>query len=427
MRRAFIWLSGADPTILKDCTSLSNTEKIRFAGLGSLILVPAVLGTFSMAYAVSTLTRHAALYVLAGICWGVIVLLIDRYLISTLHKSTVPGAGGRTVPVVARLVFAVLVGIAVAHPLVLLWFDDSLVQTIDENRRSKVEERRAKADADVAAVPVPVASAKPLEDARIARVTRLDCLSQLKTYEQSNVRKQLPCGISSGEENCGPRCRDIQRKFDQVDGEIKALDGRISLAKGEDQKTRKAYDDRVRDIRDQAAHDVADINARHSTDYLARVAALDQLKRGSGHVLTVEWFMICFFVFVDVLPMTMKITTPVGAYEHVRDTRLLQVVATERARQAAISTGRTEQAIATANADAERVLGEMEVLTRVPVEVLAAREAQVAAFEQGVRALRARSRNDSAVTEAEILSIRGLDQEAFARAMSRTEEFMRQR
>ncbi|MFJ1542253.1 DUF4407 domain-containing protein [Micromonospora chalcea] len=425
MRRAFTWLSGADPTILKDCASLSNTEKIRFAGLGSLTLIPAVLGTFSMAYAISTLTRHAELYVLAGVCWGVIVLMIDRYLISTLHKSTVPGAGGRTVPIVARLMFAVLVGIAVAHPLVLLWFDDSLVQTIDESRRSKVEERRAKAKADVAAVPVPVASAKPLEVERLGRVERLDCLSQLKTYEQSNVQKRLPCGISSGEQTCGPRCRDLQLKFDRVVTEIETLDDRITTAKGEDQRAKEAYDDQVRDIRDQAAQDVADINARHSTDYLARVAALDQLKKDSSHVLAVEWFMICFFVFIDILPVTMKITTGVGAYEHVRDSRLLQVIATERAHQAVI--GRTEEALARANADAERVLGEMEALTRVPVEVLAAREAHVAAFEQGVRSLRARSRNDPASTEAEILYIRDLDQQAFARAMSRTQDFIRQR
>lgn len=422
MRRFALWLSGADPVILKDCGPLANTERIRFAGLGALILVPAVLGGFAMSYAISTLTRNPVIYVLAGLVWGLIVLAIDRYLVSTLTKSALPGQR-RFVPVLARLVFAVLVGIAVAHPMVLLWFNDSISQTIAENRRDAVQDRQVQADRDVAAVPPAASSAESLTEQRNRRVANLDCLRQLKSYEQSNVRKTLPCGISSGEPDCGPRCQDLQRQITSVEGEIKALDERIADAGAGDATAEDLRRDEIGDIRTRAEADIADINAEFSTDYLARVAALEQLSERSKQVLVVELFLILFFVFVDILPVTMKIATPAGEYEQVRDTRLEQAVAVQMARRAVI--GETEQTLARASARAERLLGEMEVITKVPLDLLEARERHVASFEQRADLLRQRSAGiDEAVTESDILRVRDLDRQAFTRAVAKTNDFM---
>jgi hypothetical protein len=47
----FVWSAGSDREIL-DRTGRS--EHIKHAGYGGLVLVPAVLGLFSMMYAVST-------------------------------------------------------------------------------------------------------------------------------------------------------------------------------------------------------------------------------------------------------------------------------------------------------------------------------------------------------------------------------------
>jgi hypothetical protein len=60
MRRAFLWLSGTDPDILSDCILLSKTERTRLAALGALTLVPAVLGTLSMSYAISMIADNSS-------------------------------------------------------------------------------------------------------------------------------------------------------------------------------------------------------------------------------------------------------------------------------------------------------------------------------------------------------------------------------
>jgi hypothetical protein len=139
----------------------------------------------------------------------------------------------------------------------------------------------------------------------------------------------------------------------------------------------------------------------------------------------VELFMIIFFVFVDILPVLMKITTPSAEYEQVRDTRLERAVAIQLARRSMI--GPTEEGLARVAARARQIIGEMEVITQVPLGVLASRGRHVAEFEQLVRRLRENSTGiDEAVTETDILRARDLDRQAFTRAMAETQTFMKQ-
>src|SRR5690242_9378705 len=96
-KNPFVWLSGADPEILKQCTKLPRTERRKFAGFGTLVLIPATLGLFSMGYAISTFSSdpysinpHASdprIYITGAVVWFLIVLAIDRFLVSTLYKS----------------------------------------------------------------------------------------------------------------------------------------------------------------------------------------------------------------------------------------------------------------------------------------------------------------------------------------------------
>ena len=71
----FHWLAGADKNILNKC---SNSEKTKIAGFGTLVLIPAIVGLFSMTYAISTITSIKSLYFL-GVLFGFLLyyLLID--------------------------------------------------------------------------------------------------------------------------------------------------------------------------------------------------------------------------------------------------------------------------------------------------------------------------------------------------------------
>ncbi len=394
MSRFFIWLSGADRDLLDKSTNAPRTERIRFGGLGSLVLIPAVLAFFSMTYALSTIVESPWIYVGAGLIWGGMILAIDRYLVSTIYKTSLKGGNGRLWAILARYVFALLVGFAVAHPMVLLWFDDSISQQLAENRRLAVAERLDTAVAEaqvilsapfadlaalsgedtdpggdgtgrvgVAAAAEEVALGVEAISLRLEeRISRRNCLQNLQTAEQSGIGVELPCGFSSGLPTCGRRCaiigdqiRDLQievaeleaslniqlgalvdaerqqrdfeeqqREFDRVQQEFRRefeLEQQIAAAdrvEGE----RQARLEQIAAIDRQALLDVDEITAQFSDDYLARVAALSQLAAADGVVNNVTLFIFALIVFVDVLPITMKLATPMGEYEHIRDTQL---------------------------------------------------------------------------------------------------------
>jgi hypothetical protein len=426
MRRGFIWLSGGDPTILARCTNLSRSEQTRFANLGALTLVPAILGACGMAYAFSTLTDRPFLYIGAGLVWGLIVLCIDRYLISTLHKSSRRHLGSMAFSVLVRLLFAVLIGVAIAHPLVLLWFNGSIEQTIDQNRQTAVTARANQANAEIAAVPQVKLTATPLQQQLTARTNDEDCLLQLQTYEESSYASiKSACGVTSGHSGCQQRCKQIGDQITEVKKEIADLTTSLTAAQKVDGTALKNRQSQIDAITKRATDDTASINGKFSNDYLARVAAVEQLEKRSPQVRIVNLFMIGFFVFVDIMPLLMKLSTPMGEYERIRDTALLKAVMSEEAKQDVITKGEAEAALAKMYAEAELALGEMHVMTRVPIEMLKAWDEHRIQVEQQINLIRQRTRRDDEhEVEAQIIKFRRLDQQAWETAMGRTMAFV---
>lgn len=358
MGRFFIWLSGADRNILAKCTSLSRSERIRFGGIGALVLVPAVLGMFSMMYAISTVNQNTAVYVTAGVAWSLIVVAIDRYLVSTIHKSAFHKGPGRSLGIAARMVLAVFVGIAVSHPIVLLFFRDTITQELAQQEREEIRLITAEADAERnALLTAPKPDATPLTLPQSVSITAKEmtdklelskCLGQLQTAEQSGREIELPCGYSSPYVTCADRCIAIGEQKRQVDAEIATLRnrageetrGQLDRLDAENKRRQevaaaeeKRRQDQIAAIDRAAEQDVGKAQAGFSRDYLARVKALARIEEREPQVAAVKWFMILFFIVVDILPVTMKLSTPAGEYESVRDTLLAKTTARQLAEQ----------------------------------------------------------------------------------------------
>ncbi len=372
MGRFFLWLSGADPDVLRR-VDFPRSERTRLGGLGTLVLIPAVLAEFSMTYALSTVIRSPWVFYPAGLLWAAIILAIDRYLVSTIYKSDLPGRWSRVGAVTSRYVFALLLGFVVSHPFVLLFFHESIDQQLAEDLQSSISARvdaAAQDRGELAAVAEALESASGTSvrsdelASTVAELSRQiserrsyrDCLGQLLTAEQSGLQVSLSCGFSSGLAGCSNRCDMIATQISSQQAEIRDLsaqvaDAQLQLAASRraDQQLATADSERVEteraEIREQiavvdqeAAADVEDLRAQFSDDYLARVRALGDLAEKHSHVTVVHWLIVALFVAVDVLAVTMKVLSPKGEYEAVRDTQLMARVARESAdREAAQS------------------------------------------------------------------------------------------
>jgi hypothetical protein len=158
-KHIFFWLSGAGTETLERCP---DWEQRKYVAFGATVLVPTVFALIASAYAVSTLTSSWFVMFLVACVWAFIILSIDRALLASyrpfqpLHRK----AG----QFLMRFVVALLMGVTIAHPLVLLLFRDTITTRIEADRereiaatrqvfeaeKAKVEARRGEMEAKIA-------------------------------------------------------------------------------------------------------------------------------------------------------------------------------------------------------------------------------------------------------------------------------------
>lgn len=134
LKRAFFWLSGAGTETLEKCPAW---EQRKYVAFGATVLVPCAFAFIACAYALSTLTDNARVIYPVAAVWAFIILTIDRALLAGYrpYMSLVRKLSQFSL----RLVVAVLMGITIAHPLVLLLFRDTVSSVIEKDRAAEIE------------------------------------------------------------------------------------------------------------------------------------------------------------------------------------------------------------------------------------------------------------------------------------------------
>src|SRR5690349_6521906 len=133
MGKYLLALSGARSDILEQC----DTERLKFQSLAWAILITSVMATVSMWFALnSAMGVNAFVALLAALLWGLIILGIDRWLVTSM-----PIDGSRRWPIaVPRLILAILLGTLISTPLVLRAFQSEINTQI-----AVIKEQRANA------------------------------------------------------------------------------------------------------------------------------------------------------------------------------------------------------------------------------------------------------------------------------------------
>lgn len=142
-KHLFFWLSGAGSDTLERCP---DWEQRKYVAFGATVLVPTVFALIASAYAVSTLTSSVPVILAVALVWSFIILSIDRALLASyrpfqpFHRK----AG----QFFMRFVVALLMGVTIAHPLVLLLFRDTITTRIESDREREIAETRQVFDAE---------------------------------------------------------------------------------------------------------------------------------------------------------------------------------------------------------------------------------------------------------------------------------------
>jgi hypothetical protein len=292
----FLWCAGSDTKVLSKCDEYVRTKHV---GLGTLVLIPAVLGFISMSYALSTIDKLSAYplaYITGGFVWGTIIFAFDRYIVSTHRKQESNFEEFKNITFYLRLFFAFILGIVISHPFVLLYFDGSISERIVGDRDKSVinEENIYQKKYDTLT----------LQLKSLIQTKR--CNEQLLTAEQSGKKIDLPCGSSSGIPNVSgnfPRTQEIKKIIADLDTEIKNEQNRINL-----------YSQNLAALKSTTQ---SNIIKNTSFDYLKREVTLSQLKKENLIVRYTEFLLMLAFILVDILPLVFKTFSPFTMYDKV--------------------------------------------------------------------------------------------------------------
>jgi hypothetical protein len=133
-KRFFFWLSGAGSETLEQCPTW---EQRKYVAFGATVLVPCAFAFIACAYALSTLTENPRVIYPVALIWAFIILTIDRALLASYRPYM--SFFRKFSQFSLRLVVAVLMGITIAHPLVLLLFRDTISSVIEKDRAAEIE------------------------------------------------------------------------------------------------------------------------------------------------------------------------------------------------------------------------------------------------------------------------------------------------
>lgn len=138
-KRLFFWLSGAGTETLEQCP---NWEQRKYVAFGATVLVPCAFAFIACAYALSTLTDNARVIYPVAAVWAFIILTIDRALLAGYRPFL--SWWRKLSQFSLRLVVAILMGLTIAHPLVLLLFRDTIQTVVEEERSVEISQERGK-------------------------------------------------------------------------------------------------------------------------------------------------------------------------------------------------------------------------------------------------------------------------------------------
>lgn len=294
--RFFLWCAGADTALL---ARLPRSETIKQIGFGTLVLVPALLALFAMTYALSTLSGNPLIYATGGVLWAAIVFCFDRFLVSSFRKSGSVTDDVSSAVFLSRLAMAGFVGMIVAHPLVMLYFRESIDERLDLERQGRMTAIAAAYDAERQGVQEQVVAV----EAEIRQRELLRDRHQLRLIDEIDG---VVSGRTTGIPGRGASAEEKKLQLERAERELAAARSR-GIARIEELRLQLSG---LAGSRREATQ-----SYRQSRDYLARVGALEALARESPHVDRLQWFLILFFVFVDVLPILFKGLTPAGPYD----------------------------------------------------------------------------------------------------------------
>jgi Domain of unknown function (DUF4407) len=231
-----LWFcAGADVQLLLRCP---NSDRVKFQGLGGVVLTVGVLAFFSGSYAFYTVFSPKAGMALEagsvhwpsvaaavgfGIVWSMIIFNIDRFIVSSTGKGdgTDKITWGEFVNALPRLGMAIIIGICLSKPLEIKILESEIESTLETEQKEYLATLNEQSEGLVESQRK--AFREKLDNAQ-KRITDNDGTIERRRLEIVQQRRQLELEAEgktgSGAAGRGPAWQDKKDNLDRLEAEL---------------------------------------------------------------------------------------------------------------------------------------------------------------------------------------------------------------
>ena len=339
--KPFWVLGGGIPEILKNYPSEWN----KYFGTGAAILMTSIFAGISGGYAISTIFKGAIIFpILFGLIWGLFIMTLDRYFVTSMHKTKENTFWNGLKVGWLRVLLAAFIGIIIARPLELRiaapeidialtsQYEDQ-VQKIKNDFDAKEMEadtqkidqnQRARFDAAIAGF---IASKEELQ----GEINELQAIAN-EWAEKVNCECNGACGTMK--RGRGPACRfneerfaEAKRKLDDARRTNEKAIARLDVLIGAQQdsiKSRlatasKRIEAKKEEIRVDRAMELANLEESNRNSLINRNKVLAKLASEDSSVFWIIALLTALFIFLETAPILVKLIAPYGSYDEILD------------------------------------------------------------------------------------------------------------
>jgi hypothetical protein len=337
-------LAGAREQVLAQCPS----ERVKFQGLGSAILITSCIATVSMWFALdNAMGINPILALPVAVLWGLVILGIDRWLV-----TSIPPTGRRRLTIaLPRVILALLLGTLISTPIVLRAFQSEInteIAVIKQQRasaflasqqNSKVSQQVTYWTNQVASLDKVINSGgqqplNPAADPDIKSLTnqeRAEIALEQKYYQQWQCQLYGGAGCPAGN---GPLAGASHQSYLQAKQQVASIQSQITAREGvlsaTDKNSEATRLQQAQSALPNAKAQLASAQAQEdalrnnfegnnlvTNGLLIRLQALNELSNGDFTLNATRFLLFLFFLVIECLPITVKLLQRPGVYEQI--------------------------------------------------------------------------------------------------------------
>lgn len=352
-----LFCSGSDKSILEECP----TEKNKYYGIGSTVMLTSLLAMLSGGYAVYFTFESFPISFILGVFWGIVIFSLDRYIVSSIKKV---GSFWKELPMaLPRILMAFVLAITISKPLELRLFQDAINKAMgeisdasistceqdwndDRDKLAKVKsqletERKEKTEEiysndGIYKSLLSDKSILKLENDKLVGIissnnkiiTRgtsfkpvFDEKGKLLFNKKIYTQPALNAFLNNKSQNIylGKNNTEIKKLESRIDDRKKILKGQVETTEDQYTKQIAGVQLQIDDHNNKRPGFISEctLRSKNAKDIPARLQALSKITTENNTINYASWLITLLFILLETAPVIVKLLSSRGPYDEI--------------------------------------------------------------------------------------------------------------